>query len=59
MHSDGNIRYANYQSEQEVIDYLTANGYDESTFGDWFPAATSAADRERRLPQDRGVVGRR
>jgi hypothetical protein len=44
MHEDGNIRYANYQSEQEVIDYLTANGYDESTFGDWFPAATSAAD---------------
>ena len=44
MHADGNIRYANYQSEQEVIDYLTANGYDESTFGDWFPAATSAAD---------------
>ena len=26
MHEDGNIRYANYQSEQEVIDYLTANG---------------------------------
>ena len=44
MHSDGNIRYANYQSEQEVIDYLTANGYDESTFGDWFPNATSGAD---------------
>ena len=44
MHSDGNIRYANYQSEQEVIDYLTANGYDESTFGDWFPNATSTAD---------------
>ena len=44
MHEDGNIRYANYQSEQEVIDYLTANGYDENTFGDWFSAATSTAD---------------
>jgi hypothetical protein len=44
MHEDGNIRYANYQSEQEVIDYLTANGYDESTFGDWFGTATSAAE---------------
>ncbi|MEE4338611.1 MAG: hypothetical protein V2I44_07920 [Erythrobacter sp.] len=41
MHEDGNIRYANYQSEQEVIDYLTANGYDESTFGDWFGATTA------------------
>ncbi|BDI61797.1 hypothetical protein [Qipengyuania nanhaisediminis] len=36
MHADGNIRYANYQSEAEVIDYLTANGYDSSTYGDWF-----------------------
>ena len=44
MHADGNIRYANYQSEQEVIDYLTANGYDESTFGDWFTSNQSAAD---------------
>ncbi len=42
MHEDGNIRYANYQSEQEVIDYLTANGYDESTFGDWFGNAENA-----------------
>jgi len=36
MHEDGNIRYANYQSEQEVRDYLTANGFGEDTFGDWF-----------------------
>ncbi|MAY19261.1 MAG: hypothetical protein CL955_01400 [Erythrobacteraceae bacterium] len=43
MHEDGNIRYANYQSEQEVIDYLTANGYDESTFGDWFTSNQSAS----------------
>ena len=44
MHADGNIQYANYQSEQEVIDYLTANGYDESTYGDWFSSATGSAD---------------
>lgn len=42
MHDDGNIRYANYQSEQEVIDYFTANGYDESTYGDWFTGAPQA-----------------
>ncbi|MCB2088489.1 MAG: calcium-binding protein [Sphingomonadaceae bacterium] len=38
MHADGNIRYANYQSQQQVIDFLTANGYDSSTWADWFPA---------------------
>ena len=27
MHADGNIRYANYQSEQQMTDYLTGNGY--------------------------------
>ena len=27
MEFDGNIRYANYQSQQEVIDYLAANGF--------------------------------
>jgi hypothetical protein len=37
MHADGNIRYANYQSQQEVIDYLTANGFGSSTWGSWFP----------------------
>jgi len=36
MHEDGNIRYANYQSEQEVRDYLNANGFGEETYGDWF-----------------------
>ncbi len=29
MHADGNIQYANYQSESQVRDYLTANGYTE------------------------------
>ncbi|MEP3420903.1 MAG: hypothetical protein ABJN35_04155, partial [Erythrobacter sp.] len=47
MHEDGNIRYANYQSEQEVIDYLTANGYDESTFGDWFGDSANAATADK------------
>ena len=27
MHADGNIQYANYQSEQQMTDYLTVNGY--------------------------------
>ena len=30
MHADGNIQYANYQSESQMSDYLTTNGY-EST----------------------------
>ncbi len=28
MHADGNIQYANYQSEQQVRDYLSGHGYD-------------------------------
>ncbi|MDJ0979009.1 MAG: M10 family metallopeptidase C-terminal domain-containing protein [Erythrobacter sp.] len=42
MEFDGNIRYANYQSEQQVIDYLTANGYDASTWDGWFTTAQEA-----------------
>jgi len=34
MHADGNIRYANYQSEAQVIDYLSSHGY---TASDWAP----------------------
>ena len=30
MHADGNIQFANYQSESQMSDYLTTNGY-EST----------------------------
>ena len=30
MHDDGNIQYSNYQSESQMSDYLTTNGY-EST----------------------------
>ena len=28
MHTDGNIQYANYQSEAQMTDYLTSNGYE-------------------------------
>jgi len=33
MHSDGNIRYANYQSESQMSNYFTSNGY-ESVISD-------------------------
>ena len=42
MEFDGNIRYANYQSQQEVIDYLTANGFGAETWGGWFSAPSGA-----------------
>jgi hypothetical protein len=50
MHADGNIRYANYQSQQEVIDYLTANGFGQETWGTWF---TRPSDGAVSLMQDR------
>ena len=28
MHDDGNIRYANYQSEEQMSSYLTAQGHE-------------------------------
>ena len=34
MHADGNIRYANYQNEQQMTQYLTDNGFDESTISE-------------------------
>lgn len=37
MENDGNIRYANYQSQQQVINYLTANGWGPGTWAGWFP----------------------
>lgn len=40
MHADGNIRYANYQSQQEVISYLTANGFGPATWAGWFPGGS-------------------
>ena len=42
MHADGNIRYANYQSQQEVIDYLTANGFGPETYAGWFTGPSNA-----------------
>ena len=42
MHADGNIQYANYQTEQQVIDFLTANGYDASTWAGWFDGSNSS-----------------
>ena len=33
MHADGNIQYANYQSEEQMSDYLTSKGY-ESVISD-------------------------
>lgn len=36
MEFDGNIRYANHQDQQEVIDYLTANGLGPETCVGWF-----------------------
>ena len=30
MHVDGNIQYANYQSEDQMTNYLTNNGYESN-----------------------------
>ena len=29
MHDDGNIRYANYQSEEQMSEYLNAQGHSD------------------------------
>ena len=39
MWNDGNIQYANYQSKQQVQDYLTANGYTAATWNSWLQEA--------------------
>jgi RTX calcium-binding nonapeptide repeat (4 copies) len=41
MHADGNIRFADYLSQQQVIDYLTANGFGPETYAGWFPNPSS------------------
>ena len=33
MHADGNIQYANYQNEEQMIDYLTSNGNESAILG--------------------------
>jgi serralysin len=43
MHADGNIRFADYLSQQQVIDYLTANGFGPETYAGWFTAPSSGA----------------
>lgn len=43
MHADGNIQYANYQSQQQVVDYLAASGWASSTWSGWFPSSQTAA----------------
>jgi hypothetical protein len=43
MWADGNIRYANYQSAQQVTDYLTSHGFGASTWGTWFPPSDTAS----------------
>lgn len=57
MEADGNIRYANYQSEQQVIDFLAANGFGEETYGDWFspPTGMERAGIERAGIQKAGM----
>ena len=44
MHADGNIQYANYQSQEQVIEYLNSQGFGEETYGTWFPASGSGAE---------------
>jgi hypothetical protein len=55
MEFDGNIRYANYQSQQEVIDYLTANGFGPETYAGWFtnPSAGEASLMQASPMQER------
>jgi hypothetical protein len=36
MHADGNIRYANYQSEADLAAYMTGNGVAASVYDGWF-----------------------
>ncbi len=38
MHTDGNIRYANYQSEADLQEFVQQNGVSASVWGDWFSA---------------------
>ena len=50
MHADGNIRYANYQSQQQVIDYLTAEGWAPATWAGWFPANADGHQAAKTAP---------
>lgn len=41
MHADGNIRYANYQSESDLRAYMSSNGVAESVYSNWFQGGGS------------------
>jgi methionine-rich copper-binding protein CopC len=43
MHADGNIQYANYQNETQMIDYLSGFGYGVETWGDWLYGGAAAS----------------
>jgi serralysin len=45
MHADGNIRYANYQNQAQVIEFLTGNGWAPSTWAGWFPNPAEPAPK--------------
>jgi hypothetical protein len=48
MHADGNIQYANYQSEQQVIDFMTANGIGSEVYADWFTGGAEVSEPEEK-----------
>ncbi len=52
MHEDGNIRYANYQSQEQVIEFLTANGFGADTYANWFGNAQEGGAQEDALADD-------
>lgn len=57
MEADGNIRYANYQSQAQVIEFLNANGFGEETYGDWFTnGSLQEPQNGKGLAQDDPVV---
>jgi hypothetical protein len=35
MHADGNIQYANYQSESDLQQFMSDNGVNQSVWGEW------------------------
>ena len=50
MHADGNIQYANYQSREQVIEFLTANGYGSDIWADWFPYSAEGGPDAKGAP---------
>jgi hypothetical protein len=36
MHADGNIRYANYQSESDLVSFMDLNGVSSAVYDSWF-----------------------